>query len=119
MNQSLRRFVIASLAMLLLALSSCSSCGRKGAPPSGKLIDYHHPHPKTMRLLSEKKDNVRTFRTDLEGTITATSDGNAIDIATEKQQARDRLYLTGDEVAGNVRGARGSEQRRSHSRRSK
>ncbi|MGA9770576.1 MAG: ComEC/Rec2 family competence protein [Blastocatellia bacterium] len=63
--------------------------------------DYHHPHPKVVDLL-EKNQNIKPFRTDLQGTITAVCDGNSIQMSTEKQVAAGKLYLTGDEVAGNV-----------------
>lgn len=64
--------------------------------------DYHHPHPKVMDLLEKDKQNIKLHRTDLEGTITAVSDGNSIQVTTEKQAGAARLYLTGDEVAGKV-----------------
>ncbi len=64
--------------------------------------DYHHPHPKVMRMLEQDKDRIKLYRTDLEGTITATCDGNDIEMSLDRQIAQDRLYLTGDEVAGTV-----------------
>jgi beta-lactamase superfamily II metal-dependent hydrolase len=64
--------------------------------------EYHHPYPQVVHLLGGVADRVRLFRTDLEGTITAVCDGNSIEVTTEKQVAQDRLYLTGDEVAGTV-----------------
>jgi competence protein ComEC len=83
--------------------------------------DYHHPHPRVARLLQERQSQIKPYRTDLQGTITATCDGNSIEMSTERQVAPDRLYLTGDEAAGKVasdgggrsstparRGARGS-----------
>jgi competence protein ComEC len=62
--------------------------------------DYHHPHPKVMRMLEQERDRIRLYRTDLEGTITAVCDGHQIEMSTDKQVAAQRLYLTGDEVAG-------------------
>lgn len=59
---------------------------------------YHHPHPKVMRLLRER-EGIRLYRTDMEGTITATSDGKTIEVTTEKQVSKTDLYLTGDELA--------------------
>jgi hypothetical protein len=53
-------------------------------------------------MLGERSNRVRVYRTDLQGTITAVSDGNKIEVTTEKAVASDRLYLTGDEVAGKM-----------------
>ncbi len=64
--------------------------------------DYHHPHPKVMRMLEQDRDRIKLYRTDLEGTITAVCDGHEIEMSSDKQLAGDRLYLTGDEVAGTV-----------------
>lgn len=64
--------------------------------------DYHHPHPRVVRMLEERQSQIKPFRTDLQGTITATCDGNSIEMSTEKSVSQDRLYLTGDEAAGKV-----------------
>jgi competence protein ComEC len=64
--------------------------------------DYHHPHPKVMRMLEQDRSRIKLYRTDLEGTITAVCDGHSIEMSSDKQVAGDRLYLTGDEVAGTV-----------------
>jgi competence protein ComEC len=64
--------------------------------------DYHHPHPKVMRLLEDLGDQIKLYRTDLEGTISAESDGNDIRMSADKQVALERLYLTGDQVTGTV-----------------
>jgi competence protein ComEC len=64
--------------------------------------DYHHPQPRVVRLLEERQSQIKTFRTDLQGTLTATCDGNSIKMTTEKNVPQDRLYLTGDEAAGKV-----------------
>jgi beta-lactamase superfamily II metal-dependent hydrolase len=64
--------------------------------------DYHHPQPRVMRMLEQAHDQVKLYRTDLEGTITAVCDGVSIEMSSDKQIARERLYLTGDEVAGTV-----------------
>jgi competence protein ComEC len=61
--------------------------------------DYHHPHPRVVDLLKKNRD-IRVYRTDLGGTITAVCDGNNIEMSTEKQVAQNRIYATGDEVAG-------------------
>jgi competence protein ComEC len=61
--------------------------------------DYHHPHPRVVDLLQRNR-GIEVFRTDLQGTITAVCDGKDIQMSTEKQVARERLYATGDEVAG-------------------
>ncbi|HXG64613.1 MAG TPA: MBL fold metallo-hydrolase [Blastocatellia bacterium] len=77
--------------------------------------DYHHPHPKVMDLLESRAGDIDLYRTDMEGTITATCDGNTIEMSAENRVAKDRLYLTGDEVAGKVasdgRGSRSSGRR--------
>lgn len=62
--------------------------------------DYHHPHPRVVNLLKERSRSVQLFRTDLEGMITAVSDGKKITVKSEQEVASNRLYLTGDEVAG-------------------
>lgn len=64
--------------------------------------DYHHPHPKVVGMLDQARGQIDLYRTDLEGTITAVCDGNNIEITTDKSIARERLYLTGSEVAGTV-----------------
>lgn len=66
--------------------------------------DYHHPHPKVMRMLEEAADRIKLYRTDLEGTITAVCDGNSITMSAGREAARDALYLTGDEAASRVAG---------------
>lgn len=79
--------------------------------------DYHHPHPKVMRMLEQSRDQINLYRTDLEGTITAVCDGNNIEINTDKQIPQERLYLTGDEVARTV-ASDGRGDSSQHSRRS-
>jgi competence protein ComEC len=64
--------------------------------------EYHHPHPRVVDLLERNQGTIKVFRTDLQGTITAVCDGQSIEVSTEKQVTEDRLYLTGDEVAGKV-----------------
>ena len=64
--------------------------------------DYHHPHPKVMRLLKQRADSITIYRTDLQGTITATSDGKNIQVNTERQAASDSLFFTGDEATGTI-----------------
>lgn len=71
--------------------------------------EYHHPHPKVIRMLEQVASKTSVYRTDLEGTITAVCDGKTIEMSSDRQVARDRLYLTGDEVAGTVAGDAGSE----------
>ncbi|HWR39384.1 MAG TPA: ComEC/Rec2 family competence protein [Patescibacteria group bacterium] len=44
--------------------------------------DYHHPHPSIVKRLEQKK--VPVFRTDLNGTITITSDGKTYKIDKER-----------------------------------
>lgn len=84
--------------------------------------DYHHPHPKVMRMLEQARERITLYRTDLEGTITAVCDGHDIEMSSEKQVAANRLYLTGDEVAGTVASdghGEGSRQNGRASRRSR
>ena len=66
--------------------------------------DYHHPHPKVMRMLEEAADRIKLYRTDLEGTLTAVCDGNSITMSTEREAASNTLYLTGDQTASRVAG---------------
>jgi len=66
--------------------------------------DYHHPHPRVMRLLRDRADSIKLYRTDLEGTITAITDGNTIEVSVERDVARNLIYQTGDEVAGRAPG---------------
>lgn len=80
--------------------------------------DYHHPHPKVIQALEQDRDRINLYRTDLEGTITAVCDGNSIEMSSDREVAQDRLYLTGDEVAGTVAGGR-SETPRQNSRRAR
>jgi competence protein ComEC len=70
--------------------------------------DYHHPHPKVVAMLDQARDHIDLYRTDLEGTITAVCDGNNIEMSTDRNPSPERLYLTGNEVAGTV----ASESRR-------
>lgn len=44
--------------------------------------DYHHPHPSTLKKYKESKINV--WRTDTDGTVTVTSDGESYNISKEK-----------------------------------
>jgi len=66
--------------------------------------DYHHPHPRVVSLLEQRKQSIRVFRTDVQGDITAACDGNSIEMRAERQVPEDQLYLTGDETAGKVAG---------------
>ena len=49
---------------------------------SGKKNKYGHPHAKTMSRL--KRAGVKMYRTDTQGTITASSNGRTITIRTER-----------------------------------
>ena len=64
--------------------------------------DYGHPHREVMDLLRSRKNNIALYRTDLQGTITATTDGNTIEMSAEKQVAQDRLHLSGNELANGL-----------------
>jgi len=44
--------------------------------------DYHHPHPSTLKKYEQAK--LKVYRTDLDGTVTITSDGNTYNITKEK-----------------------------------
>jgi beta-lactamase superfamily II metal-dependent hydrolase len=73
--------------------------------------DYHHPHPRVVSLLKQRSQSIRLYRTDLEGTITAVSDGKKISVTSEQEVASNRLYLTGDEVAGKQSGSESSKKK--------
>jgi competence protein ComEC len=64
--------------------------------------DYHHPHPKVMQMLERVRTDIELYRTDLQGTITAVCDGHQIKMSTDKPVTINRVYLTGDDVAGTV-----------------
>ncbi|HEX7475627.1 MAG TPA: ComEC/Rec2 family competence protein [Dehalococcoidales bacterium] len=55
---------------------------RYGVISVGKDNDYGHPHPSTLAKLNTA--GVQTYRTDLNGTVTFTSDGNNLSVKTEK-----------------------------------
>ncbi|SMD13147.1 ComEC/Rec2 family competence protein [Sporomusa malonica] len=44
--------------------------------------DYHHPHPSTLKKYNEKK--IKVYRTDIEGTLTVTTDGKTYAITKER-----------------------------------
>lgn len=48
----------------------------------GKDNEYGHPHKETLNLL--EKNNVKIYRTDINGTVTAISDGDNITFTTER-----------------------------------
>ena len=50
----------------------------------GKDNEYYHPHQVTIDKL--ERLNTKIYRTDLEGTIIVTSDGNNIEVKTIKIQ---------------------------------
>ena len=58
------------------------SCGKDNA--------YGHPHPETLEKLFEM--NVDVFRTDLQGTIKAVSNGNTIEFTIEKEATQEALF---------------------------
>lgn len=63
----------------------------------GKGNDYGHPHPETLAKLAEA--GVEVFRTDLQGTIIASSDGKTITFNKKaspvKERAPDNSHTTG------------------------
>jgi competence protein ComEC len=65
--------------------------------------DYHHPHPRVVNLLERNRD-IRVYRTDIGGTLTAVCDGNNIEMSSEREIAQNRMYATGDEIAGKAPG---------------
>ena len=60
------------------------SCGRENS--------YGHPHEETLNSLYAL--NVDLFRTDLQGTIIARSDGNEIEFSTEYQASEEELFTS-------------------------
>ena len=60
----------------------------KAVSPEAALIslgannEYHHPHPSVLKRYEQQK--IKVYRTDTDGTITVTSDGNSYNIAKEK-----------------------------------
>jgi competence protein ComEC len=68
--------------------TSSSMAFLKAVSPEASIIsvgannDYHHPHPSTMKKYAEAK--LKVYRTDLDGTVTITSDGESYSIAKEK-----------------------------------
>jgi beta-lactamase superfamily II metal-dependent hydrolase len=57
----------------------------------GKNNSYGHPHQKTLKLLNAAK--VRLLRTDEDGTITVTSDGEKWEVKTEKDREENGCSL--------------------------
>lgn len=49
----------------------------------GENNDYHHPHPSTLKKYEEAK--IKVYRTDKDGTVTITSNGQGYSIAKEKK----------------------------------
>jgi len=68
--------------------TSSSSAFLKAVGPEAAIIslgannDYHHPHPSTLKKYEQAK--LKVYRTDLNGTVTITSDGNTYTITKEK-----------------------------------
>ena len=52
--------------------------------------DYGHPHKETL----EKLKSIKVYRTDLNGTITFITDGNKIDVTTEKPFPNNKPKIT-------------------------
>ena len=57
----------------------------------GKNNSYGHPHEETMSKLRDA--DVTVYRTDMQGTIVATSDGKTVSFATERNQNGDTIGL--------------------------
>ncbi|MDF2500455.1 MAG: beta-lactamase domain protein [Anaerosporomusa subterranea] len=68
--------------------TSSSQAFLKAVAPEAVVIsvgannDYHHPHPSIMKRYQDAK--MKIYRTDLDGTVTITSDGKTYKIAKEK-----------------------------------
>ncbi|NLP41636.1 MAG: MBL fold metallo-hydrolase [Veillonellaceae bacterium] len=67
--------------------SSISSFLKRVAPEAiiisvGQNNDYHHPHPSVMKRYNDLK--TKLYRTDTDGTVTITSDGQTYNIVKEK-----------------------------------
>lgn len=45
--------------------------------------DYHHPHPSTLKKMNQAR--IKIFRTDLNGSIVVTTDGNKYQVKAEKE----------------------------------
>lgn len=64
----------------------------------GENNPYYHPHEGTLQRL--QKCGVKDlYRTDLQGTITVTSDGDTFHVSTEKQADREELWKQGNGLA--------------------
>lgn len=61
---------------------------------------YGHPTAETLSRLSNAK--VEIFRTDLQGDIVCSSDGNSISFATEKKASADVLWIPGSDSTATV-----------------
>jgi competence protein ComEC len=59
--------------------------------------DYHHPHAEALEALASAQSAI--YRTDLQGTITVTTDGRSWQVRTEKR-ATLPLTTPGGEIAG-------------------
>jgi len=68
--------------------TSSSSEFLKAVGPEAAIIslgannDYHHPHPSTLKKYEQAK--LKVYRTDQDGTVSITSDGNTYTITKEK-----------------------------------
>ena len=70
--------------------SSCAAWLDAVQPEYGVIMcgtgnKYGHPHQETLDAIEER--GIRAFRTDLDGTIVMTSDGETISVTTEKYRA--------------------------------
>lgn len=62
----------------------------------GKDNPYDFPHQKVLNLLDKKCSAV--FRTDLQGDILFTSDGNSLSVSTQKKASSWEIFTPGDET---------------------
>lgn len=64
----------------------------------GKDNKYGHPHQETLDVLS--KNNITTYRTDLNGTVIATSDGKNVTVAVKNAVTQDKISKSPNGTSG-------------------
>lgn len=66
----------------------------------GKGNTYGHPHDNSLSRLRDA--DVEIYRTDLQGDIVCTSDGNNVKFTTEKSVSKDKLLIPGSSYVSNT-----------------